>query len=64
VAQEQDVFYKGDLVPGPGTYRCLGCGELWTATESKIRFPPCDADKSGETRWVRAMDQAQQPRTM
>lgn len=45
-------YQKGELVPGPGTYRCTGSGELWTTHESNVRFPPCDVCKSGDCRWV------------
>lgn len=50
----QDSYEKGELVPGPGTYRCTGCGEVWSVDQSGVRFPPCDDDKTGQARWVRA----------
>jgi hypothetical protein len=50
---EEQVYQKGELVPQPGTYRCLSCGELWTVGETGVRFPPCDVSKTGEGRWVR-----------
>jgi len=46
------TYQKGELVPVPGLYRCTGCGERWRATEKGVRFPPCDACKSGDSRWV------------
>jgi hypothetical protein len=48
---ELNTYQKGELVPSPGTYRCTACGELWTTDEIGVRFPPCDACKSGEGRW-------------
>jgi rubrerythrin len=55
---EQNVttYYKGDLVPQRGRYRCSECGEVWEATEINVRFPPCDANKSGEASWTRIAD--------
>jgi rubrerythrin len=50
---EEHIYHKGELVPEKGTYRCLTCGELWTTEETGVRFPPCDASKSGEARWVK-----------
>jgi hypothetical protein len=50
---DEHVYRKGELVPGPGTYRCLAHGEIWTVEESNVRFPPCDDSKAGETRWLR-----------
>jgi len=52
---EATEYTKGDLVPGPGTYRCT-CGELWSTPEGRVRFPPCDACKSGDARWVKVSD--------
>lgn len=49
-------YEKGELVPGPGTYRCTGCGEIWTTEESNVRFPPCEANKSGPSRWVKVSE--------
>jgi rubrerythrin len=46
------TYEKGELVPVPGTYRCTGCGELWTTNEAGVRFPPCDACKTADSRWV------------
>jgi hypothetical protein len=48
-----DTYQKGELVPGPGTYRCTVCGEEWTINESNVRFPPCEVDKTGTARWVK-----------
>jgi rubrerythrin len=48
----QDTYMKGEPVPFKGTYRCTGCGEVWTTQETGVRFPPCDANKSGESKWV------------
>jgi rubrerythrin len=50
---ESDSWEKGELVPGPGTYRCTECGEIWTTAENNVRFPPCDVSKTGGARWIR-----------
>lgn len=57
---EHDVnsYEKGELVPEPGTYRCTGCGETWTANQVGIRFPPCQDDKSGQARWLLVQPEA------
>jgi hypothetical protein len=47
----KDTWVKGELVPGPGTYRCTGSGEIWVNTEDHVRFPPCDVCKDGSCRW-------------
>lgn len=52
MTEAQQTYAKGELVPEPGTYRCT-CGELWSTNERNIRFPPCDACKSGDQRWTR-----------
>ena len=49
---EREGYEKGEIVPAPGTYRCTGCGEIWTADQSGVRFPPCDDDKTGSARWI------------
>jgi len=51
--QQQETYQKGELVPGPGTYRCTGSGEVWTTNESNVRFPPCEVCKDGNCHWVR-----------
>lgn len=51
---DEETWEKGELVPGPGTYRCTGCGEIWTTDQDHVRFPPCDVNKDGTSRWVRA----------
>jgi hypothetical protein len=56
MTDQGNTYVKGDLVPGPGTYRCT-CGEVWTTDESNVRFPPCDACKSGDSRWTRVTSQ-------
>lgn len=55
---QTDRWEKGELVPGPGTYRCTGSGELWVTGEANVRFPPCDVCKDGACRWVRVSDEA------
>jgi hypothetical protein len=50
--EQEDRYEKGELVPHTGTYRCTGSGEVWTATETNVRFPPCDVCKDGSCRWV------------
>jgi rubrerythrin len=50
--EHEHIYTKGELVPRPGTYRCLMCGESWTTNETGVRFPPCDASKTDEARWV------------
>lgn len=52
MTEAQETYTKGELVPVPGTYRCT-CGELWTTDQVNVRFPPCDACKSGDARWTR-----------
>jgi hypothetical protein len=52
MTEAQETYAKGELVPAPGTYRCT-CGELWTTDEANVRFPPCDACKSGDAVWTR-----------
>lgn len=52
MTDQEQIFRKGEPVPRAGTYRCLSCGELWTTEETGVRFPPCDASKTGEARWV------------
>lgn len=49
---ESKTYEKGELVPARGTYRCTGSGEIWVATEDRIRFPPCEVCKDGGCRWV------------
>jgi rubrerythrin len=49
---EARTYEKGELVPHAGTYRCSECGEIWTTREVGVRFPPCDANKSGVARWT------------
>jgi hypothetical protein len=51
MTETQETYEKGDLVPGPGTYRC-SCGELWSTSEKNVRFPPCEACKHGGARWI------------
>lgn len=55
MSEGQVTYGKGELVPSAGTYRCT-CGEVWTTDEADIRFPPCDACKSGDARWSRVSD--------
>lgn len=50
---DEETWEKGELVPGPGTYRCTGCGEVWTTDQDHVRFPPCEVNKDGSSRWVR-----------
>lgn len=50
---QAETYRKGELVPGPGTYRCTACGELWTTAEGNVRFPPCDNCKTGDGTWQR-----------
>lgn len=49
--QEGNSYAKGELVPGVGTFRCTGSGEIWTTDQSNVRFPPCDVCKDGNCRW-------------
>lgn len=51
--QDANTYEKGELVPGPGTYRCTGSGEVWTVDQDNVRFPPCDVCKDGSCRWER-----------
>ena len=51
--EQQETYEKGELGPGPGTYRCTGSGEVWTTNEDRVRFPPCEVCKDGNCHWVR-----------
>jgi hypothetical protein len=48
-----ETYQKGEMVPGPGSYRCTGSGEVWVADQGQVRFPPCDVCKDGSCRWER-----------
>jgi rubrerythrin len=52
VDEAGEKYRKGEPVPRAGTYRCTECGERWTASETGVRFPPCEVNKTGHAEWV------------
>ena len=60
--QTEETYLKGELVPAAGVYRCCACGEVWETDQDHVRFPPCEANKTGEARWhlMRAAEEARE----